>query len=118
MPSAIRTRPPGAASRPRDAGQSGDASALLECGMRPRIAILTDAQRALFARYETLYAEWRLADEAARAAEAAVLAAVAARHADGAASTTREQWETALRLRSVAERTLDRALEAVRSAPL
>lgn len=86
--------------------------------MRPWIATLTNTERALLARYEVLYAEWKLADEAAAAAEAAVFVTLAAQRAGAAPAASAMQWDRALFMRAIAERALGHALEIVRSAPL
>ena len=85
--------------------------------MLPRMFTHTDAERTLLAHYEVAYAEWLAAERAAGQAEADVRVAVAAQAAGGPAASL-EQWETALRLRAVAECALDRALKIVRSTPL
>ena len=85
--------------------------------MLPRMSPHTDAERHLLVRYEVAYAEWLAAEGAAGQAEAAVREAMAAQPAGGPAASV-EQWETALRLRALAECALDRALRIVRSTPL
>jgi hypothetical protein len=86
--------------------------------VQPRTGPLSDAQRQALAEYEARFAEWRAADEAARAAEAVVAAAAEAAAAGAGPAASAEACATAILLRTEANRLRDHALAIVRQQPL